>query len=561
MSTCALLLAIGFALFALGLYLNSFLTSESGFAELALPQALRGVALLFCFIPINRLSLATLPPHQLKNASGVFNLTRNLGGAVGLALLNTLIDHREQLHWNHLAARIDPTRPEVQATLDTLAARFSSFLPGDAELAALRQVARIVEREAQVLTFNDAFLGLSVLYLAALLLGRSCRSRGRSRRSRRPGRNDRIGRRLARPFMECTDEQAARLPLGHAPERPRAPQAGALAGASLLGSVPAFVVLAALLALRRDRGRELVAGGLASVLVAAALLIRLACCIGSSGLADWLARAPGAPVAGLPEPLVRPAAELAELLRRHELRIEAQDRTLASVLEAVPDPILVIDARLDVIRVNAAARRDFGIENRRLPLARVLRDPGVLAAVRGTLEAGTASNVTFTPTLYRQRLFSARVEPLDLGEEGPGVLVALREQTEQVMIERMRSDFVANASHEIRNPLASILGIVETLRGPARHDAKGREMFLELLAGEAARMTRLVDDLLSLSRIELAAHQPPTERCEPKALLEQVIERMYAVAAGAKVRLVASIPADLPLIVAIPTSCISSSST
>ena len=164
------LLAIGFALFALGLYLNSFLTSESGFADLALPQALRGVALLFCFIPINRLSLATLPPHELKNASGVFNLTRNLGGAVGLALLNTLIDHREQLHWNHLAARIDPTRPEVQATLDTLAARFSSLLPGDAEFAALRQVARIVECQAQVLTFNDAFLGLSALYLAALLL-------------------------------------------------------------------------------------------------------------------------------------------------------------------------------------------------------------------------------------------------------------------------------------------------------------------------------------------------------------------------------------------------------
>jgi two-component system, OmpR family, phosphate regulon sensor histidine kinase PhoR len=317
--------------------------------------------------------------------------------------------------------------------------------------------------------------------------------------------------------------------------------------------VPAFVVLAALLAVGVIGAGTFVVGWLASVLAAAALSMWRLHQLGR--LAAWLdrlAEAPGASVAGLPGPLVRPAAELAELLRRHELRIEAQDRTLASVLEAVPDPILVIDARLDVIRVNAAARRDFGIENRRLPLARVLRDPGVLAAVRGTLEAGTASNVTFTPTLYRQRLFSARVEPLDLGEEGPGVLVALREQTEQVMIERMRSDFVANASHEIRNPLASILGIVETLRGPARHDAKGREMFLELLAGEAARMTRLVDDLLSLSRIELAARQPPTERCEPKALLEQVIERMYAVAAGAKVRLVASIPTDLPLIVCDP---------
>jgi two-component system phosphate regulon sensor histidine kinase PhoR len=317
--------------------------------------------------------------------------------------------------------------------------------------------------------------------------------------------------------------------------------------------VPALVVLAALLAFRVIGFTGLITGWLAALLAAAALSMWRLHQLGR--LAAWLdrlAEVPGTPVAGLPGPLVRPAAELAELLRRHELRIEAQDRTLASVLEAVPDPILVIDARLDVIRVNAAARRDFGIENRRLPLARVLRDPGVLAAVRGTLEAGTASNVTFTPTLYRQRLFSARVEPLELGEEGSGVLVALREQTEQVMIERMRSDFVANASHEIRNPLASILGIVETLRGPARHDAKGREMFLELLAGEAARMTRLVDDLLSLSRIELAARQPPTERCEPKALLEQVIERMYAVAAGAKVRLVASIPADLPLIVCDP---------
>ncbi len=165
-----LLLAIGFALFALGLWLNSFLTSESGFADLALPQLCRGVALLFCFIPINRLSLATLPPHELKNASGVFNLTRNLGGAVGLALLNTLIARREQLHWNRLAAWIDLTRPEVQATLDTLAGRFSSLLPGDADLAALRQLARLVEREAQVLTFNDAFLGLAVLYVAVLLL-------------------------------------------------------------------------------------------------------------------------------------------------------------------------------------------------------------------------------------------------------------------------------------------------------------------------------------------------------------------------------------------------------
>jgi DHA2 family multidrug resistance protein len=163
------MLALGMALFALGSWLNGFLTHQSGLAELALPQAVRGVALLLCFIPINRLSLGTLPPSELKNASGVFNLTRNLGGAVGLALLSTFLDHREQLHWNRLAAAADPARPEVGHVLDTLAARFAGLLPGDPDLAALRQVALLVEREAMVLTFNDAFLLVGALLLASAL--------------------------------------------------------------------------------------------------------------------------------------------------------------------------------------------------------------------------------------------------------------------------------------------------------------------------------------------------------------------------------------------------------
>ncbi len=330
----------------------------------------------------------------------------------------------------------------------------------------------------------------------------------------------------------------------------RAP--GALARATLLGSLPAVAGLAVLLAWDLIGPSGLLAGWLAGLLVAAGLAAwrqhQLDC------LTEWLRGLPesaDAPPAGLPRRLLRPVAELARQLRRHEHQIALQQRTLGAVIEALPDPVLLVDRGLAVLRANAAARRNFGIDGRPLPLARVLRDPGVLAAVNGALESGTASNVTFTPTLHRQRLFSARVEPLELGEDGQGVLVALREQTEQVMIERMRSDFVANASHEIRNPLASIQGIVETLRGPARHDPQAREMFLELMAGEAARMTRLVDDLLSLSRVELAARQPPTERCEPKAVLEQVIERMYAVAAPANVRLDVSMPA-LPEIVADP---------
>jgi DHA2 family multidrug resistance protein len=164
------MLIVGIALFALGLWLNTGLTTESGLAELALPQALRGVALLLCFIPINRLSLATMPPAELKNASGVFNLTRNLGGAVGLAVLSTFINSREQLHWNRLGTWIDAGRPVVRATIDTLTARFENVLPGEARLAALKQIGTMVHQQALVLTFNDAFLILSLTFLSSLLL-------------------------------------------------------------------------------------------------------------------------------------------------------------------------------------------------------------------------------------------------------------------------------------------------------------------------------------------------------------------------------------------------------
>ena len=130
-----------------------------------------------------------------------------------------------------------------------------------------------------------------------------------------------------------------------------------------------------------------------------------------------------------------------------------------------------------------------------------------------------------------------------------GLLLAFREQTEQVMIERMRSDFVANASHEIRTPLASIQGFIETLRGPAKHDPKARETFLEIMDEEAARMARLVDDLLSLSRIELAAHQPPRERCDPRDALLYAIDRLRPVADKSRVSLAIEIPDALPPIV------------
>ncbi len=247
--------------------------------------------------------------------------------------------------------------------------------------------------------------------------------------------------------------------------------------------------------------------------------------------------------------LLRPVSELGRQLRRQSGRMEAQQRMLRSVIEALPDPIMVVDREMQIVQANAAARRAFEAPTPPVPLVRVLRDPGLLAAVSGALADTSASSVTFSPSHDRAKLFSSRIEPVDLGDGGAGALIALREQTEQVMIERMRSDFVANASHEIRTPLASIQGFIETLRGPARHDPSARESFLEIMAEEAGRMARLVDDLLSLSRIELAAHQPPRERCDPAEAVSHALDRMRPTAAQNNVTLAVDVPASLPPVI------------
>ncbi|HEX6015482.1 MAG TPA: ATP-binding protein [Geminicoccaceae bacterium] len=340
---------------------------------------------------------------------------------------------------------------------------------------------------------------------------------------------------------------------GLALRRPSATERRALARESLIWSLPAALALAGLAASGQVGGLTALLAWLAS-LVAGGVLARgrlrelEAIAAWIEGLPREQGRPPLEDAAGaLSGRLLRPVAELGRQLRRQSGRMAAQQRMLASVIEAVPDPILVVDRELTVLQANAAARRSFDAPAAGpVPLARVLRDPGVLAAVNGALAGSAATGVTFSPTHDRTKQFSSWVEPVDLGEGGRGALLALREQTEQVMIERMRSDFVANASHEIRTPLASIQGFIETLRGPARHDPQARDAFLEVMAEEAARMARLVDDLLSLSRIELAANQPPRERCDPRDALLLAVERMRPAAEKARAALELEIEADLP---------------
>lgn len=206
---------------------------------------------------------------------------------------------------------------------------------------------------------------------------------------------------------------------------------------------------------------------------------------------------------------------------------ELQDR----LIEAMPDPVLLVDSRQVVRRANRAAQKGLDLPEAGVPLVRVIRDPALVAAIDAALAGGAGSSLSFAPPTDRLRRWAAQVEPIVLPDGDRGALIALREQSEQVVIERMRSDFIANASHELRTPLTSLRGFIETLQGPAKDDPAARDSFLAIMSGEAARMTRLIDDLLSLSRVEMAVHQPPTGQVAIAEVIAAVTQAMEPQAA------------------------------
>ncbi|WP_045836672.1 DHA2 family efflux MFS transporter permease subunit [Hyphomicrobium sp. 99] len=163
------MMLIGFLGFASGTYLASGITSDWDFWELLLPQILRGSSLMLCMVPINNLSLGTLPPEQLKNASGLFNLTRNLGGAVGLAIINTLLNKRLDLHLARLHEQVAWGHPAAEDQLSSMQQTFSNAMQADGDMAALKKLAMMVRMQANVLSFADLFIVLTALFATAAL--------------------------------------------------------------------------------------------------------------------------------------------------------------------------------------------------------------------------------------------------------------------------------------------------------------------------------------------------------------------------------------------------------
>jgi DHA2 family multidrug resistance protein len=165
-----LMLAIGLGLFAYSMYLTATLTNQTGFWELFVPQAVRGVALICCYLPANMIALGTLPQDKMRNAAGLYNLTRDLGGAIGLATIVTIMNNRLHFHWNRLIEDINPARPVVQQFLDAQTNRFDSLIPGDPGHAAIKLLSNLAQREALVLTYNDLLLLIGALFVFGLML-------------------------------------------------------------------------------------------------------------------------------------------------------------------------------------------------------------------------------------------------------------------------------------------------------------------------------------------------------------------------------------------------------
>lgn len=160
-------IAIGLIGFVVSTFELTPITNQWSFGELFVPQALRGIALMFCMVPINMLALGTLGPEQVKNASGLFNLMRNLGGAVGLAIINTMLTTRTDVHLLHLKEQVVWGRNVVDETLQGMTNALSPVLGSDAQLAALKKILGMVQREATVLAFSDVFLMLAVFFCIA----------------------------------------------------------------------------------------------------------------------------------------------------------------------------------------------------------------------------------------------------------------------------------------------------------------------------------------------------------------------------------------------------------
>ncbi len=223
---------------------------------------------------------------------------------------------------------------------------------------------------------------------------------------------------------------------------------------------------------------------------------------------------------------------------------------LQAAIDAVPEAIIALDPRGLVRAFNHAALRVAPALQVGQPIAVALRKPAVNEAVQRAAIGGTAQTAEFSERVPAERWYRAHVQPAAaLAGAGVAMLLTIHDLTAVHRVEQMRADFVANASHELRTPLAALSGFIDTLLGPARDDAAARQRFLEIMQSQARRMARLIEDLLSLSRLEVSPPVDARSRAEIATVLHQVVDALQPLAAERAVEVSIAVP-DRPLDVA-----------
>ncbi len=252
---------------------------------------------------------------------------------------------------------------------------------------------------------------------------------------------------------------------------------------------------------------------------------------------------PSSGAAGATADLHRAVAEAGRHWSARRRELEAVVAANEAVIASLPDPLIMLDRARRILRANQAAEVALGTPLAGRDLVAVLRSPQVIDAVAGAFESGEGRIVEFSLPVPVERTFLARVEPLPRPiADGTVALLTLHDITQAKRTDRMRADFVANASHELRTPLSTLVGFIETLRGPAREDAAARERFLAIMHEQGQRMSRLVADLLSLSRIELNEHTPPTGQVKLGEIIRTIVDGLEFKAAGKQMKIVIDAP-------------------
>ena len=230
-----------------------------------------------------------------------------------------------------------------------------------------------------------------------------------------------------------------------------------------------------------------------------------------------------------------------------------------TILNELPDPLIVLDGTGRVILKNQSAEPLVGGAAVGKHVATVLRNAPLITAIEDVLRGGNARSIEYAVPVPVERHYNAFISPIEVESPGPTaagdplrrrkgqpVLLLLRDVTEMRRVEAMRVDFIANASHELKTPLASLSGFIDTLRGHAKDDPEAQARFLDIMADQAGRMRRLIEDLLSLSRIEMREHVRPNDAVDLLGVVNDVTDGLTPLAEQNEVEIAVTASANLP---------------